>query len=203
MTINTPETYMLRVPLFPPADNASCEGHKECLTSTCAMLAAFHGRTSTVDDYERRRIPFGSATDPLAHVQALRSLDLLAMFHQDWGGARLIREIRQGRPVAVGWRHHGLVTAPMGFAHWSVVTGVVPGGFLMNDPHGEADLVRGGYVSMEVAHSGVYSARNWLPRWDTGGPARASGVYVGRGWVIAAGPRSGRRRTSRTAEVRG
>jgi hypothetical protein len=150
------------------------------------MLAAFHGLISTDDAYEKIRNRYGATTDPAAQVQALNSLGLSAVFHSDWAAGNLIRELQLGRPVAVGWLHRGTPKAPTDFGHWSVVVGVAPLGFLMNDPNGEADLVRGGYVSTGAARSSFYSARNWLPRWDLGCPVQAHGSYSGRGWAITA-----------------
>jgi hypothetical protein len=190
--MNSPESLVLSVPLFSQADNASFDDDREGLASSCAMLAAFYGLVSTNDSYARRRSCFGGARFPDGDVQTLESLGLSAVFHRDWGAGMLIRELQLGRPVAVAWFQGDIPTAPRGGCHWSVVTGAVPLGFVMNDPMGEVDLVRGGYVSRERGFAGVYSSRYWLPRWDVGSRVHAHGSYSGYGWAITAKPRANR-----------
>ena len=50
-------------------------------------------------------------------------MGLKANFHTDGTPASLEAEIAAGRPVAVGWLHHGPVSGPSGGGHWSVVIG--------------------------------------------------------------------------------
>ena len=108
------------------------------------MLAAFHGRVASDDEYALVRRRFGETTEASAHVAALRYLGLLSEFHTTWGVRDLREELRRGRPVAVGWLHQGGAGAPGGFGHWSVAAGWTPDAVWMVDPNGEADLVRGG-----------------------------------------------------------
>jgi hypothetical protein len=175
---------VLSVPLFSQLDNLSGEGYRECFTSSCAMLAAFHGRVSSDDEFNRVRARFGDTTDAMAQVLALKAVGLEAEFHQHWSRADLLRELRAGRPVAVGWLHQGKVTAPCGGGHWSVAAGYSPSGVWMLDPQGEADLVLGGYVSRGRAFRGWYSFRNWIPRWDVDFFGRPSNPSNPCGWVI-------------------
>ena len=84
----------------------------------------------------------------------------------------LKREIDAGRPVAVGWLHHGSVSAPSGGGHWSVVIGYTAAAWIQNDPNGEANLAGGGYTTNTKGAGVVYSRKNWMPRWrvnNTGG----------------------------------
>jgi hypothetical protein len=178
----------LKVPVFSQADNASGQGYKECMTSSCAMLAAFYGKCRTDDEYAKVRRRFGETTDPLAQVHALGSLGLIAEFRTSCNRADIVGQIEAGRPIACGWLHHGHVSAPSGGGHWSVVAGASPDGVWMIDPNGECALVSGGYLSTGRAWSGWYSWRNWLPRWDARKAAPAGQGSSSAGWAITVQP---------------
>jgi hypothetical protein len=110
----------------------------------------------------------------------LRSLGLHPEFRTDGKPETLKAEIDAGRPVAVGWLHHGHVTAPSGGGHWTVVIGYDDRGFWMNDPYGSCDLVGGGYPgganpADTLGKRENYSYKNWLPRWM---PAGSAGWYL-------------------------
>ena len=160
---------LLKVPYEYQRDNASGTGHRECFSSSCAMIARFYGKVTSDDAYNKFRAKYGDTTDAQAQVKALQSLGLKATFTQSADVALLESELRAGRPVAVGWLHHGPVTAPSGGGHWSVVIGFTPQAFIHNDPYGEADLVNGGYISSQGGAGVTYSRKNWLPRWLANG----------------------------------
>lgn len=170
----------LRVPYFTQNDNASGQGWRECFSSSCAMLAAFHGKVASDDDYCRLRSQFGDTTSSAAQLAALRSLALDAAFRTDGSAATLEQEIDAGRPVAVGWLHHGSASAPSGGGHWSVVIGYTPTHWIIHDPYGEADLVGGGYLRLSGGAGQRYSRTNWNPRWMVDGPATGWCVTVRR-----------------------
>ena len=179
-----PFTKVLPVPLMSQADNASGQGFRECFSSAIAMVAAYHGKIGTDDEYVRLRARFGDTTDPDAHLGALRALGLKARFTTTANRSDLEREIRKNHPIAVGWLHLGPVTQPMGGGHWSVVAGTSPSGVWMCDPNGEAQLRRGGYLTSHKSWQGWYSWQNWLPRWDvqpSGFPGKPS---AHTGWAI-------------------
>jgi hypothetical protein len=184
----SPLSRVIPVPLFSQADNSSGEGWRECMSSSCAMIAAFYKVVSSDDQYNRIRSRFGATTNPLAQVAALKSLGLSATFVQDWDRGRLDGELKAGRPVAVGWLHHGPVTAPVGGGHWSVVAGWSPSAVWMLDPFGEADLRAGGYESTDAAWVGWYSWRNWGPRWDHRARPPAGQPSRPAGWAITVRP---------------
>jgi len=96
-------------------------------------------------------------------------LGLKANFHTDGTPASLEAEIAAGRPVAVGWLHHGPVSGPSGGGHWSVVIGYTAAAWIQNDPNGEANLAGGGYSTNTKGAGVVYSRQNWNPRWMPGG----------------------------------
>jgi len=152
-------------------DNKSGTGYRECFSSSCAMLAMHWGAIKSDDAYNAVRSKFGDSTDAQAQLSALRSLGLKADFHTDGNPGTLEGEINAGRPVAVGWLHHGSRNAPTGGGHWSVAIGYTNNGtsWIMNDPNGVADLVNGGYTPNLNGAGVVYSRGNWNPRWMVGG----------------------------------
>jgi hypothetical protein len=150
-------------------DNKSGTGYRECFSSSCAMLAMYAGKVANDDAYNAIRAKFGDTTSAEAQLSALRSLGLKANFHTSGTPAALEREIDAGRPVAVGWLHHGRVGAPSGGGHWSVVIGYTAAAWIHNDPNGEALLVQGGYTKNTKGAGLVYSRKNWNPRWMPGG----------------------------------
>jgi len=166
----------LAVPFESQRDNASGTGWRECFSSSAAMLARFWGKVGSDDEYNRIRQRFGDTISAHAQVQALRSLGLRSHFWTNGRRQDIENELRAGRPVAVGWLHHGPVRAPSGGGHWSVAVGTWPDGLLMHDPYGEAMLVSGGHNRNTNGAFLQYSWRNWLPRWEVDGPR--SGWYL-------------------------
>ncbi|MEB3317638.1 MAG: C39 family peptidase [Cyanobacteriota bacterium] len=158
------------------------QGWRDCFSASCAMLAYFWGKLKAKDGnaYNHIRQKYGDSTDSNAQLQALRSLGLHPEFRTDGKPENLKAEIDAGRPVAVGWLHHGHVTAPSGGGHWTVVIGYDDRGFWMNDPYGSCDLVGGSYPgggnpNDEIGKRENYSYKNWLPRWM---PAGSAGWYL-------------------------
>jgi len=176
---------LLQVPYFSQLDNASGQGGRECASSSAAMLAAFWGKVDGDDAYNRIRARFGDTTSIDAQVAALRSLGLDARFRTDGTPALLEQELRAGRPVMVGWLHRGVVSAPSGGGHYSVVIGFDAMNWVHHDPNGEADIVNGGYVNHSKGRAIRYTRRNWERRWRPDG----------KGWLVLVQP-------LRTAPVR-
>ena len=85
------------------------------------MVARYWRPLEGDDAYNVIRGRFGDTTDPLAQIAALRALGLDATFRVDGTADLLERELVARRPVAVGWLHHGHVTAPAGGGHWGVM----------------------------------------------------------------------------------
>lgn len=171
---------LLKVPYQSQLDNASGQGFRECFSSSAAMLAMYHGRTTSDDTYNKVRRQFGDTTSAQAQIAALRALGLRSHLWTNGTKADLLNELQGGRPVAVGWLHHGSPLSPTGGGHWSVAIGFDEAGVLMHDPNGEADLVRGGYLPNRNGARLHYSWRNWLPRWQVEGPAT--------GWYLTCSP---------------
>jgi GH24 family phage-related lysozyme (muramidase) len=150
------------------------QGWRDCFSASCAMLACYWGKLKDANAYNHIRAKYGDSTDSNAQLQALRSLGLKAEFRTNGKPETLKAEIDAGRPVAVGWLHHGSVSAPSGGGHWTVVIGYDSTGFWMNDPYGSCDLVGGGYPGGANPNDTLgkkehYSTKNWLPRWMPGG----------------------------------
>ena len=136
------------------------------MSSSCAMIAAYHGVIGSDDAYNRIRRRHGETTDPAAQVKTLQELGLACSFTTTADRSLVMGHLRKSLPVAVGWLHHGHISAPQGGGHWSVIAGWSPSAVWMLDPNGEADLVRGGYVSARCGWAGWYSWLNWGSRWD-------------------------------------
>ena len=171
------------VPYFHQLDNKSGRGYRECFSSSLAMIAAFYGKVKTDDEYNRIRERFGDTTSITAQIQTLRSLGLHAEFRQDADGNLAEAELAAGRPLALGFLHHGDMSKgepPMcdsyGCGHWLVAVGFDKDDWTVHDPRGLPDIERGG-------HSGRYGGRNakisrqaFKMRWEVEGPST--------GWVI-------------------
>jgi GH24 family phage-related lysozyme (muramidase) len=174
----------LPVPYFDQMLMSDGEGWRECFSASCGMLAKFWGKCADQNAYNAIRQTYGDTTDAQAQLKALDHLGLDASFRMDGTLAMLKAEIDAGRPVAVGWLHHGASTAPSGGGHWTVVIGYDDTGVIMNDPYGSCDLVSGGYPGGgnpydQRGRSDHYSYTNWLPRWQPGGSA---------GWFLTCKP---------------
>jgi hypothetical protein len=165
----------LLVPYFNQRDNASGQGSRECFSSSCAMVAAYYGKVKSDDEYNVIRARFGDTTNADAQVKALQSLGLKASFITDGTEALLQDEIKEGRPVAVGWLHYGPSNAPIGGGHWSVVVGFNNQAYIHNDPFGKANIINGGYLSASGGNNISYGKAQWLPRWRVNGTG---------GWVV-------------------
>lgn len=166
----------LLVPYESQYDNRSGSGWRECFSSSAAMLARFWQVAPSDDAYNVHRARFGDTTDAGAQVAALRALGLDAHFWSNGRRQDIENEVRGGRPVAVGWLHHGPSHAAKGGGHWSVVVGLHTSGFFMHDPAGEPMLQSGGHIR---GSNGAWCRCSWthfLQRWEVDGPA--SGWYL-------------------------
>jgi GH24 family phage-related lysozyme (muramidase) len=165
----------LNVPWFDQLSMDDGQGWRDCFSASSAMLAAFWGREPNEDDYNALRQKYGDSTSAEAQLGALRHLGLQAEFRTDGSLDSLKAEIDAGRPVAVGWLHHGPPSAPSGGGHWTVVIGYDETGVIMNDPYGSCDLVNGGYPENHNGAHQHYSYANWEPRWR---PEGSGGWYL-------------------------
>jgi hypothetical protein len=168
----------LKVPYFSQRDNASGQGYRECFSSSCAMVAAFYGKVSSDDAYNQIRSKYGDTTFVGSQISALQELKLKPIFRQNVTRAELEAEIKAGRPVPVGWLHHGPHSNPSGGGHWSVVIGFNEKASIHADPYGQADLINGGYKGATNGALVYYSYAAWLPRWSVQGPANGWAMFI-------------------------
>ena len=170
---------ILPVPYEYQNDNASGTGYRECFSSSCAMIARYHGKVKSDDEYNKVRAKYGDTTDAQAQVLALRALGLTnSRFVTNCAPGLLEAEIRAGRPVAVGWLHQGPYNAPTGGGHWSVIVGFDPDYWFVNDPNGEADLINGGYVNHTKGAGIKYSKARFNRRWEVDGASTGWALLV-------------------------
>jgi hypothetical protein len=171
---------ILTVPYEYQLDNQSGTGYRECFSSSCAMIARYYGKINNDDEYNKIRSKYGDTTDRNAQLKALKELGLNAKFITNGNSALLENEIRNGRPVAVGWLHKGTVSYPTGGGHWTCCIGFTPDAFVFHDPNGEADIVNGDYTSHDrKAGTAVkYSKKNWLRRWECDGQNTGWAILV-------------------------
>jgi hypothetical protein len=165
----------LPVPWFDQLAMDDGQGWRDCFSASSAMLAAFWGKEPNEDDYNSLRQCYGDSTSAEAQLAALRHLGLQADFRTDGTLQTLRDEIDAGRPVAVGWLHHGPPADPSGGGHWTVVIGYDDTGVIMNDPYGSCDLIHGGYPANHNGARQHYSYANWEPRWR---PQGSGGWYL-------------------------
>ena len=173
---------ILTVPYFYQLDNESGQGRRECFSSSCAMIAAYYGMVDSDDEYNKIRSRYGDTTDATVQLKTLRHLGLTARFITNGNTALIENEIRNNRPIAVGWLHHGNTSRPTGGGHWSLIRGFTPTHFVFNDPYGEANMTEGGYVNTKPkAGQGIrYSRKNWLRRWEVDGPNTGWAILVNK-----------------------
>jgi hypothetical protein len=140
------------------------------------------------DDRYLRRLQQlgGDTTDVAAQIRTLRSLGFEATFRQEMGEALVESELAAGRPVPVGWLHHGSVAAPRGGGHWSLIVGATASHWILHDPFGEADMVGGGYASTAIGSGKFvrYTRRNFNRRWMVEPWNGGYRFAPGRGWAL-------------------
>ena len=171
------------VPYFHQLDNKSGRGYRECFSSSLAMIAAFYGKVKTDDEYNRIRERFGDTTSITAQIQTLRSLGLHAEFRQDADGSLVEAELAAGRPIALGFLHHGDMSRgepPMcdsyGCGHWLVAVGFNRDDWTVHDPRGLPDIEKGGHSGRYGGKNAKVSRQAFKQRWEVEGS--------GTGWVI-------------------
>lgn len=172
-----PSNPLAGFPWFPQLDNGP-EGWRQCQTSSIAMCLAYLRVANIRDDLDYLRVlrRYGDTIEQDSHRRALAELAAPGRFVTNCGPDRVRAEILAGRPVAVGWCHHGPVTAPSGGGHWSVVYGfdAAAHAWIVMDPYGEADLINGGWARSggDSGRAQRYSWRNFNRRWEVDGPDR-------------------------------
>lgn len=160
-------------------------GHRKCFTAAAAMVAADYARILDPNDYDKKRAKYGDTTEIYAHIRALQEMSLSVEFVDNGTPQLLEAELDAGRPVAVGWLHHGDVSIgerPRGYGHWSVIVGYTDQFFIAHDPIGTPDLIHGGHKNNRPAAYIAYPRRQWLKRWEVEGPGTGWALIVKEQW---------------------
>ena len=160
-------------------------GYRKCFTAAAAMIAADQARVLNPHDYDKVRSKYGDTTEIHAHISALWELGLTAEYVDNGTPGLLEAEIDAGRPVAVGWLHHGDLAKgerPRGYGHWSVIVGYTDQFFIAHDPMGTPDFIHGGHKDQVEAKYVLYPRRKWLKRWEVEGPGTGWAIRVTGGW---------------------
>jgi hypothetical protein len=160
-------------------------GYRKCFTAAAAMVAADQARVLNPHDYDKVRAKYGDTTEIYAHIRAFKDYGLTAEFLDNATPDTLQAEIDAGRPVAVGWLHHGDLSKgerPRGYGHWSVIVGYTDQFFVAHDPMGTPDFIHGGHKDQSAAKYVLYPKRHWLKRWEVEGPGTGWAIRVTGGW---------------------
>ena len=168
----------LSVPYFWQRNNYDGYGDRECQTSSIAMALKFLGvkGINTDDDYLRIIKRYGDTTEQAAHMAALDYLGVKASFSRVMNKQDVIDQILEGKPVPLGYLHHGDLGHPTG-GHYLCAVGFTDTHLIAHDPFGDMSMVTGHWeaTGQEDGKFIHYSWENFLKRWDVGG---------GWGWWI-------------------
>jgi hypothetical protein len=108
--VNVPQYY-------PQTDSHTAHADRMCFSSTNAMAIKFlrPGALKGVnadDDYLRVVLKYGDTTEWTAQQRAIRTFGLESRFTKKASIDDLRRILSEGRPVPVGFLHHGPASAP-------------------------------------------------------------------------------------------
>lgn len=155
-------------------------GEVKCFTSAMAMLAKYYGIVNTQKEYDDVRRDFGDTREALTHIKALERLGVRPEFVMDANVDLIEAEIDAGRPVGVGWLHRGDFNRgerPRG-GHWAVIIGYTEKFFIVHDPMGEHDLVRGVLKDENGGNAVRYLKEEFVKRWSVEGEKHGWAMLV-------------------------
>ena len=162
----------LSVPYFWQRDNYDGQGDRECQTSSIAMALKFLGvkGINTDDDYLRIVNRIGDTTEQATHMKALGELGVSSRFVTSLHKSDIVNQIEAGKPIPLGYLHHGSVGHPTG-GHYLCAIGFTDTHLIAHDPFGDLGMVSGQWVATGPTDgkSIHYSWENFLKRWDVGG----------------------------------
>ena len=168
----------LALPFFDQTNDGP-DGWRHCQSSSVAMNLAYLGVLGIKDDLDYLKVVqrHGDSTEQAAHAAALAELKAPGRFISSCSVERAKAELDKGFGLAFGILHHGPVSAPTGGGHYITIRGYDASGWLVHDPYGELDLVRGGWArqGQGAGRNQHYSFANTNPRWLLEGPSS--------GWV--------------------
>jgi hypothetical protein len=172
----------LALPFFDQTNDGP-DGWRHCQSSAIAMNLAYLGVPGIEDDIDYLRVVqrHGDTTEQAAHAAALAELKAPGRFitscSVEWAKA----ELDKGFGLAFGIVHRGPVSAPSGGGHYIAIRGYDASGWLVHDPYGELNLVRGGWArqGQGAGRKQHYSFANTNPRWLLEGPS------CGWAWIFS------------------
>jgi hypothetical protein len=172
----------LNLPFFDQTNDGPT-GWRHCQSSSIAMNLAYLGVPGIKDDLDYLKVVqrHGDTTEQAAHAAALAELKAPGRFISSCSVERAKAELDKGFGLAIGILHRGPVSAPSGGGHYIAIRGYDATGWLVHDPYGELDLVRGGWArqGQGAGRSQHYSFANTNPRWLLEGPSS------GWAWVFS------------------
>jgi GH24 family phage-related lysozyme (muramidase) len=152
---------------------------RTCFSSSCAMLLMTlkPGVIHSDDEYIKTVFTIGDTTNSTVQIKALQHYGLEARFKTNGNRALVQQQINAGKPVPVGFLHHGSANAPSGGGHWLCIIGYDATGYIVHDPWGAMNVATGEYGSTFGAKQ-HYDYKTFEPRWMVDGP--------NSGWCIIA-----------------
>ena len=163
----------LALPFFDQTNDGP-DGWRHCQSSSIAMNLAYLRVPGIKDDLDYLKVVqrHGDTTQQAAHAAALAELKAPGRFMTSCTVERAKAELDKGFGLAFGILHHGAVSAPSG-GHYIAIRGYDASGWLVHDPYGELNLVRGGWArqGQGAGRSQDYSFANTNPRWLLEGPS--------------------------------
>ena len=164
----------LTLPFFDQTNDGP-DGWRHCQSSSIAMSLAYLGVAGIKDDLDYLKVVHGhgDTTQQAAHAAALKERKAPGRFISSCSVERAKAELDKGFGLAFGILHHGPVTDPSGGGHYIAIRGYDATGWLVHDPYGELNLVRGGWArqGQGAGRSQHYSFANTNPRWLLEGPS--------------------------------
>jgi hypothetical protein len=177
----------LDVPYFSQEDDGA-DGWRHCQSSSIAMVLAYHKLAGIHDDLNYFRIMsrFGDTTSQAAHMAALKSLGVDAVFRTSLTAEKIREHVSTVGPVVVGVLHHGLPSHPSGGGHFIVIRGWDEDGWWVNDPYGSLGCATGQWdcVGGNSGKDQHYSYKNFSPRMFVEGDGSCWG------WLIYPAPQT-------------
>ena len=140
-----PMTKKIKVDYYSQRDNYR-DADRTCFSSTCAMLLNYliPGKISGDDEYVKEVFARGDSTESWTQVATLKHFGVKARFVQNMTTSKMKRELDRGMPVPCGILHRGTPGRPTG-GHWILVVGYDSKGWIVHDPFGQLDHIRGNY----------------------------------------------------------
>jgi len=164
----------LNLPFFDQTNDGPT-GWRHCQSSSIAMNLAYLGVPGIKDDLDYLKVVqrHGDTTQQVAHAAALAELKAPGRFISSCSVERAKAELDKGFGLAIGILHRGPVSAPSGGGHYIAIRGYDATGWLVHDPYGELDLLRGGWARQGhgAGRSQHYSFANTNPCWLLEGPS--------------------------------